>query len=313
MNTKKIAAIVVTYNRKELLIQCLNHILQQTFKPAAIYIIDNASTDGTDLLLREKKFCSSNSDGKVVLNDVNIIYLKLSENSGGAGGFYMGMKTANETGIYDALWVMDDDGVPEKNCLYYLASNLPDFDYIASTVLSIEDRNSLAFPYKGKILGYSEFKEYAKDNLVKKFACPMNGILYSRKLLDIVGYPIPNLFIWGDEQNLNLRCISAGFEPITDIRAIHYHPKCKDVYKKSMFDRRIVFVPQLWKGYCQYRNFIYNYHGRMALKSLVYYYFLHMYYFVFKIHSWKWVKCFNDAYFSGFKKQVDDDYKKYMS
>ena len=46
-NKEKIAAVVVTYNRKELLFQCLDALLKQTYPLDAIYIIDNASTDGT--------------------------------------------------------------------------------------------------------------------------------------------------------------------------------------------------------------------------------------------------------------------------
>lgn len=44
----KIAAIIVTYNRKQLLSLCLNAIANQSVNPVAAYVIDNASTDGTD-------------------------------------------------------------------------------------------------------------------------------------------------------------------------------------------------------------------------------------------------------------------------
>ena len=49
---KQIAVIVVTYNRKELLKRCLNALFQQEYLPAAIYIIDNNSCDGTNLMLQ---------------------------------------------------------------------------------------------------------------------------------------------------------------------------------------------------------------------------------------------------------------------
>ena len=48
MNNYRIAAVVVTYNRKEQLLDCLNAIAHQTFKPAKVFIIDNASSDGTE-------------------------------------------------------------------------------------------------------------------------------------------------------------------------------------------------------------------------------------------------------------------------
>ena len=44
---KRIACIVVTYNRKELLFNCIQHICNQSYRPETIYVIDNASTDGT--------------------------------------------------------------------------------------------------------------------------------------------------------------------------------------------------------------------------------------------------------------------------
>ena len=312
MSTKTcIAAVVVTYNRKDLLLKCLHGIIQQTYKPTDVYIVDNASTDGTRDTLEANGFIDCDKKAKV-LYDISFHYNKLDTNTGGAGGFYYGMKTAHETKRYDGLWVMDDDGIPEKDCLKYLVENLKKYDYIAPTIIAIENNNQIGFHYYGKLMTYDMFKTYAKDNIVFNYACPMNGILYSSKLLDVVGYPKPNLFIWGDEQNMNIRCVDAGFIPVTDIRAIHYHPQSKDVYAKSLFGKKIVFVPQLWKGYCQYRNTMYNYHSKLTVKAIISYYVIHMYYFLFVIHSFKWVKCFNDAFFAGFKKEPDQGYKKYM-
>lgn len=307
----KVAAVIVTYNRKELLINCLDAISKQSYKPSKVFIIDNASTDGTESLVEKSGYKDSNSECKHV-NGLDYVYIKLSENTGGAGGFYTGMKLAHETGLFDAVWVMDDDGVPCEECLEYLCLHLDKYDYIAPTVVSIEDKKSLAFPYDGVNLSYSEFKAKAENDIIANYACPMNGILYSKKLINQVGYPNPNMFIWGDEQNLNRRCIAHGFLPVTDVRAVHFHPISKDVYANSIFGTKIVYVPQLWKGYCQYRNTIYNYHDRMSLGGLLKYYMIHMYYFTFKIHSLRWMKCFNDAFFSGFKEKLDKGYLKYM-
>ena len=73
---KRIACIVVTYNRKELLFNCIQHICNQSYRPETIYVIDNASTDGTlEMADKMKKiakfekvsfdeFCSDFSFGK---------------------------------------------------------------------------------------------------------------------------------------------------------------------------------------------------------------------------------------------------------
>ena len=90
----KVCAVVVTYNRKELLRQCLHSVLQQTRPLDCILVVDNASTDGTlDLLNAEFS---------------NVEQLKLPTNTGGAGGFKAGMQWAYCKG-YEWVWVMDDD------------------------------------------------------------------------------------------------------------------------------------------------------------------------------------------------------------
>ena len=48
---QSIAAVVVTYNRKELLAQCIACLRAQRGAACDILVVDNASTDGTDELL----------------------------------------------------------------------------------------------------------------------------------------------------------------------------------------------------------------------------------------------------------------------
>lgn len=99
---KNIAAVIVTYNRKELLNEALYALLNQTITLKRIYLIDNNSNDGTYELLSEK--------GYLVNNKIN--YIKLNENLGGSGGFYHGIDAANKSG-YDWVWILDDDTIPE--------------------------------------------------------------------------------------------------------------------------------------------------------------------------------------------------------
>ena len=49
-----VAALVLTRNRKELLLECLAGLDGQTVKPDRVVIVDNASDDGTPELLRER-------------------------------------------------------------------------------------------------------------------------------------------------------------------------------------------------------------------------------------------------------------------
>src|SRR4051794_41381780 len=50
----RVAAVVVTYNRKALLAECLRALLAQSAPIETIHVVDNASTDGTHDLLRSE-------------------------------------------------------------------------------------------------------------------------------------------------------------------------------------------------------------------------------------------------------------------
>ena len=50
----RVVAVVVTWNRRDLLEESLAALAAQTLAPAAVVVVDNASTDGTTELLRER-------------------------------------------------------------------------------------------------------------------------------------------------------------------------------------------------------------------------------------------------------------------
>lgn len=301
----KICCVVVTFNRKKLLLKCLDNIRCQTFKPHTVLIVDNASTDGTLEAVKSNGFYEKKNA------EIYFKYLRLESNQGGAGGFYNGMKTAQESSEhFDGIWVMDDDGTPDADCLERLVNYLPKYDFMSPLVVSTEDSQKLAFNYKGEL----SVKKITSDfiDLIPDFACPFNGILYSRKLVGTIGYPIPQLFIWGDECNYTMRAKDAGFIPYTVILAVHRHPSDRMNFGKSIFGIEVVEVPNKWRGYCYWRNTVFNHIGRWNLSIYVKYYIIVAYYLLFKKRDFSMFLVFNDAFFSGFKKNPDDGYKKYM-
>ena len=83
-----VCALVVTYNRRALLEECLRAIEAQTVRPDELILVDNASTDGTRELLREGGY----------LDRPDVTYLRLDENLGSSGGFARGFEAARESG-----------------------------------------------------------------------------------------------------------------------------------------------------------------------------------------------------------------------
>jgi GT2 family glycosyltransferase len=103
----RVVALVVTYNRKELLVECLRALLNQWQRLQKILVIDNASTDGTEALLAETG----------LLAEHLIVYRRLPRNLGGAGGFETGMRFAYDELEWDWIWLMDDDAICTSNAL----------------------------------------------------------------------------------------------------------------------------------------------------------------------------------------------------
>lgn len=244
---KKVACIVVTFNRKNLLIKCLDSIQQQSYRPHTVFIVDNASTDGTRQLVCERNYLDT------TINGVTYVYIQLPENIGGSGGFYTGMKTAFESDEnFDAFWLMDDDGITDKDQLSSMLPYIDRYGYVSPNVRSIEDASVGAF-FKP-----SPNQETDENGNYLGVANPFNGVLYSREVVGKVGYPVKNMFIWGDEVNYDSRCIKAGYSPIIVVKAIHFHPKNRQIKVPSWLGREIAVPEQNWKLYCYARNRVFN-------------------------------------------------------
>jgi len=98
----RVIAVVVTYNRRQLLLESLAAVHAQSRAPDAVIVVDNASTDESAAAVR------SHYPG--------VTLAELARNTGGAGGFACGMALALADGA-DLVWVMDDDTVPQRHAL----------------------------------------------------------------------------------------------------------------------------------------------------------------------------------------------------
>lgn len=265
---KTITAIIVTFNRKNDLIRCLDNVVQQSYEPDKILIIDNASTDGT----LEKLSMQYHFDIDSVVNDkvisigqVNYSSLYLYhclENGGGSKGFYIGMKESFETFDTDLYWMMDDDGYPDVDCLSKLVKKSNQYDYVMPTSLDIHDSSKLSWAVRkkngSKTMDYRELRDSWGD--VMNFVTPFNGALLSRKCLKTVGYINPNFFIWGDEYDHYWRCKEKGIQPVTYLDAKFFHPSQKLPLVKICFGLfRAPYVNSKLRMVCLARNYTYIY------------------------------------------------------
>lgn len=301
----KTAAIIVTYNRKELLLRCIKAIVTQSKLPDAIFIIDNASTDGTEDLLRSKEIINKES----IYDGVYLEYHNTTTNGGGSLGFYFGLKLCYERNIFDYFWVMDDDGEPEKNCLKELLSHINLGDYLSPLVIDIDNHDQLAFGDNIKTIDYIKNKAINSD-YIPNIANPFNGILYSKEYIRKVGFPRKEMFIWGDEVNYDIRARKCGFKPNIIVKAIHYHPKNRaSLSPYFFFKRKVVFVDVKWKMYCRCCNAVYNYRISNNWTQIIKEFLLYNYFFIISIHNLSWILLYNKAFFNGLYGKFGGHYK----
>ena len=198
-------AIVVTYNRLELLKEGIDALLSQTY-PCDILIVDNASTDETPIWAKE--FASAHSSAQ---SPAAVFYENTGANLGGAGGFNYGMRRGVEMG-YDFVWIMDDDAIAQPNALKELhkcAQQMQTpFGFLASVVYWTD--GSLCEMNRQRTPSHYLVKEDVDNALKENKLIPIEtatfvSLLIPKETILIVGLPIKEFFIWSDDVEYTVR------------------------------------------------------------------------------------------------------------
>lgn len=205
---RKVAAVVVTYNRLDKLKTVLSSLETQTQLPAQLIIVNNAATDGTADYLQEYARLFSLAD--VVQLDI----VTLEKNEGGAGGFSAGMRRAYELGA-DFTWIFDDDGYPEPSALEKLIEGYdsavselgPDVPFACSMVKYIDGTIS---EMNNPIPTWDWGRLKAKGlDLIMVTRCSFVSVLIPRWVMENFGLPYKEYFIWFDDAEYTLRITRA--------------------------------------------------------------------------------------------------------
>jgi len=248
----RILAVVVTFNRLVLL-QRLVDRLRETPGLAEILVVDNASTDGTGAWLADQAQAGGTP----------LVPITLPDNRGGAGGFHEGIREAVARGA-ELVWLMDDDGVPEDGCLDLLLRRRDGYDFWGPAVLAEQDPARLCFPIRlpgraAVVHSMAEVRLAAHDGLIAGVVIPFNGVLVTRELVERIGLPREEYFIWGDDVEYLWRAQAAGAHTATVVDARFLHPATDDLGTPMAFGRTTYnHSPSDLKHYCMARNNLVN-------------------------------------------------------
>jgi rhamnopyranosyl-N-acetylglucosaminyl-diphospho-decaprenol beta-1,3/1,4-galactofuranosyltransferase len=257
--------VVVTWNRRPLLERIVLAIQAQTRPPDELVVVDNASTDGSVDMVKAL-------DGPVPIRVV-----ALPTNTGGAGGFHAGLEAALEDSA-DLVWLMDDDGLPPADCLERLLAHDGELDFWGPAVVAEQDHSRLCFPIRlpGRaqvVHDLADVERAAMDGVIDGVVIPFNGVLVTRELVERIGLPREEFFIWGDDVEYLWRAKGAGARVGTVVGSHFLHPATDDLGTPMAFGRTTYnHSPSDLKHYCLVRNNITNlrqYVGRLGVLAFV--------------------------------------------
>lgn len=189
--SESVAAVVVTYNRLDYLQKLMPSLLASTRPLDRIYLVDNASTDGT------REWVTSTYGDSAVVTPVF-----LDTNSGGAGGFYHGVVRAYRDG-HDWFWLMDDDVTAIENGLEGLLRFADRSGCIHGRRYDFHGGPFFWQPRINEFLGTP--LPYLKDpfengeGLFETNSGVFEGMLVSRDVVAKIGPPDPRFFITWDD------------------------------------------------------------------------------------------------------------------
>jgi GT2 family glycosyltransferase len=204
--TERVVAVTVTFRRHELLPRLLDAVRAQTRRPGLHLLVDN----GGDVELPP---------------DPTIEILRPGWNVGPAGGYAIGFREALRRGA-DRVWVLDDDAIPDPDCLEELLRAGAD----------------VAVPRQRRAEGSQEW-------------LPWVGGLFDAQWVERVGTPREDYFIWSEDYEYVLRLRRAG------ARVVRLQSAPTISHANPMKHRR--GEPRTWRLYYDTRNSL---HFRLRVK-----------------------------------------------
>jgi GT2 family glycosyltransferase len=220
-----VAVVTVTYGaRAHLIRQVIAALRKHSERICDIVVIDNASIKPTESETGEP--------------GPRVHCIRLADNSGSANGFRVGIEFAMEHTNAELIWLLDDDNVPVAECLEKLLAAyhmLGKGDVavaglrpsLRESVLATLGLMELRIP-RNSFLGFhialvptkilrrlrgrialAKGGECLLPLVLAEYA-PYGGLLLSRKMIETIGVPNPDFFLYADDYEYTSRISRSG-------------------------------------------------------------------------------------------------------
>lgn len=237
----KIGVVIVTFNNAEMLGAVIKALLAQTRRYDELIIIDNGSMDHTHDMVREFP---------------DIRYVRLSENTGSAGGFHEGIRLAVENN--DFVMTLDDDIVLEPNALGIMEKYL----------VELSKGNRLG-AIRCWFVGQNPVKDVRR---IEDFA--WRGTFINRQAVIDIGLPKKEYFLYAEDVEYSYRISKKGWDMFIVPEYLLIDKRKKEKLAMTVFGRDRSLYKDKFRYYYAIRNQIdmycrYKMWGKLA-ESLIY-------------------------------------------
>jgi GT2 family glycosyltransferase len=202
MKNPKVSVIIPAYNAEETIKQCIEGILNQTYKNIEVIVVDDCSTDNTSKIATTLK-CK---------------LIKSNKNMGAGNAKNLGLKAA----VGDYIYFIDSDCVPEKDCIEWLMNSFSknkNIGVVGGTCVIPSDYKSIF------ALAY-DVAERFKDvkNLDEIYILYLSGsnLCIKKEVVDIVGF-FNEKFITHEDFDFTFRATQSGYKILFQPKAVTYH------------------------------------------------------------------------------------------
>ena len=178
--SETVCVVIVTFNNAGMLENLLQDLHTQNRPPDQIILIDNASCDQTESMVK--------------FGYPSIQYVKLFKNAGSAGGYHEGIRRAIDSG--DFIYTLDDDVRLNPDTLSEILNGFHALERISpfrvGAVRSVGDKHPERVPTRLAIF-------------------PWRGTLIKADVIREAGLPSPDYFLYGEDLEYSLRLAKKGY------------------------------------------------------------------------------------------------------
>jgi len=211
---RKVSIIILNYNGKEFLNDCLNSVIEQSFSDFEIIFIDNASTDGS------YEFISEN------FKETRIKSFRTEKNLGFAGGNNYGLKQCGG----DYIVLLNNDTIVEKDWLKYLVEIIQQdtktgiaqsLVYTEGIPLKYYEKNGTVNLFGHNIMEVFDINDEGIGDIIQATGC---SLIVCRELIEKTGGLFPDeYFLYAEDTYLSLKAKFAGYNLLHTSKSIVHH------------------------------------------------------------------------------------------